>query len=275
MNSESLNYKINQEAKKSNLQVELVYRNYMFERFLFRLSLSSYRNNFVIKGGFLIGSLVGISNRLTKDLDATLQSIILDKDRVLSLMESIIHISVDDGLVYEIKQIQEIRLASRYPAYRVSFDALFEKTIIHLKLDLTTGDSIYPRAIEYNHNCMFDDNPIALLAYPLENILAEKLEAILTWGILGKRIRDYYDVYVLSNFEYDNEELRNALYLTAQTRNTKHHLENYKIVFETIKNEASLENEWIKYTNEYSYAKGITYPQILQQIELVLNKLKL
>ena len=195
INIESIKGKIRSLAEEKNLKSQKVLQIYFFERFIERLSKSKYKNNFVIKGGFLISSLISIENRTTMDMDSIVKGI--------ALKEEIININVDDGIRFEIKDISYIREEDEYENFRISLIANVGKTKNPMKLDLTTGDAITPREIEYTYPCIFSKEDIKIMAYPLETILAEKYETIIRRNITTTRMRDFYDLYTLYKLKKD------------------------------------------------------------------------
>ena len=197
INIESIKGKIRSMAEKKNLKSQEVLQIYFFERFLERLSKSNYKNNFVIKGGFLISSLIGIENRTTMDMDTTIKGIPLKEEKIKEIVDEIININVDDGIKFEIKDISYIREEDEYENFRISLIANVGKTKNPMKLDLTTGDAITPREIEYTYPCIFSKEDIKIMAYSLETILAEKYETIIRRNITTTRMRDFYDLYTL------------------------------------------------------------------------------
>ena len=278
MNSDKLNHLIRLKANELSLNVELVYRNYMFERFLERLSHSKYKDSFIVKGGYLIGSMIGIENRVTKDIDATIRDLKIDKLRLNEIFHTIADIDLKDDIKFEYKSIIEIREKFDYLGYRISFDALFQKTRIHLKMDLTIGDVIIPDAINYYHQCMFDERIIHLKSYALETVLSEKLESIITWGISGSRIRDYYDVFILNKIFSEKLNLgllRSSLLATSNRRRSLEQVINHKEVLDMIKNDKVLETNWLKFQKMYSYANGISFSDALFTITNLLNVLNI
>ncbi len=197
INIESIKGKIRSLAEKKNLKSQEVLQIYFFERFLERLSKSNYKNNFVIKGGFLISSLIGIENRTTMDMDTTIKGIALKEEKIKEVVDEIININVEDGIKFEIKDISYIREEDEYENFRISLIANVGKTKNPMKLDLTTGDAITPREIEYTYPCIFTKEDIKIMAYPLETILAEKYETIIRRNIATTRMRDFYDLYTV------------------------------------------------------------------------------
>lgn len=150
----------------------------MLERFLERVSLSRYRDNYIIKGGFLIASMVGLDSRATMDMDATIKGYPVDEDTIRSMIEDIIAVPVDDDISFSLNSIGKIREGDEYTGYRVALSANYEKMTVPLKLDITTGDKITPREIEYDYKLMFEDRSISVLAYNLSTILADACDAV-------------------------------------------------------------------------------------------------
>lgn len=183
-------------AKENQISAQLVLQNYMLERFLERVSLSPYRDNYIIKGGFLISSMVGLNSRATMDMDATIKGYPVTQDAVQKMIEQILTVPVDDDITFTFKSIGEIREGDEYTGYRVALTADFPPMAVPLKLDITTGDKITPREIQYDYKLMLEDRHIQVMAYNLATILAEKLETVISRSDQNTRPRDYYDVYV-------------------------------------------------------------------------------
>lgn len=247
----------------------------MFERFLKRLSKSKYAGNFILKGGFLIGSMIGIENRSTRDLDATMIHFDLDKMSFEKVFNEICQLESDDEVKFELQNIVHIRESSQDTGLRISFDGILQKTRIHLKLDVTLGDVIVPDAIQYSHPCLFSEEVIKIMSYSTETILAEKIESILSWGLLGKRMRDYYDVYVLLHNEFDASILKDALLSTTTHRGSLQQLHDYSSILPMIRKDASLQVEWLKYQTAQSYSQNIEFASIIELlIETLENVIK-
>ena len=183
-------------AKENQISAQLVLQNYMLERFLERVSLSPYRDNYIIKGGFLISSMVGLNSRATMDMDATIKGYPVTQDTVQKMIEKILTVPVDDDITFTFKSIGEIREGDEYTGYRVALTADFPPMAVPLKLDITTGDKITPREIQYDYKLMLEDRHIQVMAYNLATILAEKLETVISRSDQNTRPRDYYDVYM-------------------------------------------------------------------------------
>ena len=221
ISSESLKGKVKYIAKSKRLSSQEVLQMFFFERFLERLSNSQYKWNFVIKGGLLISSMIGIDNRTTMDLDTTVKGFPLKKEVIKNIMLEILSIEVNDGIQFNVMDITNIRDEDKYENFRVHLIAVFGKIRNTMKIDITTGDVITPKEIEYVYPCMFKEAGINVLAYPIETILAEKYESIIKRNISTTRMRDFYDLYTLYGLrkeKFDSHSLKQAILSTAEKR---------------------------------------------------------
>lgn len=265
-------------SKEKNVKSEILIRNFMLERLLERISLSEYKNQFILKGGMLIASIVGVETRSTVDLDTTIRGFKLNENEIERVFNEILAVHIDDGLYLTLLKIENIRDDSEYPGIRVSINAVFDKTKQTLKVDITTGDRITPSAIEYPFKTMFGDSEISVLAYNLETVFAEKLETILVRGTTNTRMRDFYDVYILMHLhEQDLDELilKKAFQETAIYRGSYKLIEvnatEYVLMIEESK---VLENHWKQYRLKNEYATNVEWFQALSSVRKVLNKLQ-
>ncbi len=276
INIESINGKIRNLAENKNLKSQEVLQIYFFERFLDRLSKSKYKNNFVIKGGFLISSLIGIENRTTMDMDTTIKGIALKEERIKEIVEEIININVNDGIRFEINDISYIREEDEYENFRISLIANVGKTKNPMKLDLTTGDAITPREIEYTYPCIFGTEDIKIKAYPLETILAEKYETIIRRNITTTRMRDFYDLYtlyILKKDEIDYEILKEAIERTSKKRESQNIMKNYEEIIEDIKEDSYLKSLWEVYLSENKYIGNLKFDKVVDVVAILSNRI--
>ena len=272
INIESIKGKIRSLAEKKNLKSQEVLQIYFFERFLERLSKSKYKNNFVIKGGFLISSLIGIENRTTMDMDTTIKGIALKEEKIKDIVEEIININVEDGIRFEIKDISYIREEDEYENFRISLIANVGKTKNPMKLDLTTGDAITPREIEYTYPCIFSKEAIKIMAYSLETILAEKYETIIRRNITTTRMRDFYDIYTLYKLKKDEinyEILKEAVERTSDKRGSQEIIKDYEEIIEDIKEDSYLRSLWEVYLSENKYIGDLSFDKVVDVVRIV------
>jgi len=278
INIESIKGKIRNLAEQKNLKSQEVLQIYFFERLLERLSKSQYKNNFVIKGGFLISSLIGIENRTTMDMDTTIKGIALKENRIKEIVEEILDINVDDGIRFEIKDISYIREEDKYENFRISLIANVGKTQNPMKIDITTGDAITPREIEYAYPCIFSKKDIKIMAYPLETILAEKYETIIRRNITTTRMRDFYDLYTLYKLKKDDidyEVLKEAVKRTSNRRGSQEMMKDYEKIIEDIKEDSYLRSLWKVYLSENKYIDDLTFDKVIDVVTILSNDTKL
>ncbi len=269
----SLKSKIKNYAKKNNITAQVVLQNYMFERFLARLSQSEYKNKFVIKGGMLIAAMVGLDTRATMDLDATVRDMALREEKLRNAIESIGEIDLNDEMTFRLISIEPIRKDDRYGGFRVRLDALYDSMTTPLSIDVSTGDVITPGAVIYEFSRMFDeDQTIELLAYNIETVLAEKVETILSRGVFNTRPRDFYDVYILvttKQFSYDVFE--EALAATSEHRGSIENIADRRSILERISKSSDLQEMWAKYQKKFGYAQHIEYSNLITVLQSLLG----
>ena len=271
MTSEKLKGKIKSFSEKNNLKAQEVLQMYFFERFLTRLEKSKYRANFIIKGGFLISSIIGIQNRTTMDIDTTIKGLPVKEEIIKEIILEILNIEVNDGIEFVLGKIENIREISEYENYRLHLTANFEKIKNPLKIDITTGDVIIPSEIEYSYETIFKEK-LNILVYSLETLIAEKYETIIKRNITTTRLRDFYDIYMifkLKNDKIDVNNLKQAIWETAKNRNSTEEILESKEILEDIKNDEYLNKQWNIYKNENKYVDNIQFSEILK----LLNKI--
>jgi hypothetical protein len=258
------------------VQAEILLRSFMLERFLERVSISEYKSNFILKGGMLIAAMVGIDTRSTMDMDATIIGQKLTADETTAICMNIINLHIDDGIEFIFRSIEEIHEEAEYPGYRVSIEANFDKTRQTLKIDITTGDSITPREIEYKYKLMFEDREISVMAYNLETVLAEKYETIITRGTANSRMRDFYDIYILTATQhYDPDTFRDALLKTIEIRETAEQMSDTLNTIHTIANSAAMIDLWHRYQRKYFYATEISWEMVINAVKVLAAKVEL
>lgn len=269
----SLKAKIRNIAKQKNIPAQVILQNYMFERLLVRLSASEYKEKFVLKGGMLVAAIVGLDNRATMDMDTTLKNLPLTPEAIRSALEDICSIAFDDGVVYEIGTISPICKDDIYGGYRVMLNARFDIILTPLSIDVSTGDVITPHAVQYNFSEIFDDEKsYELWAYNIETVMAEKVETILRRGIFNTRPRDFYDAYILTTTQkFDITVFEDALKATANHRGTTNQIADVPSILHNIEESPELKTMWDKYRKQFSYAKNITYEQIMDSIKALLK----
>lgn len=264
-------------SEKVNVNENIILQNYMLERLLERISVSEYKHKFILKGGMLITAIVGIDLRNTLDMDATIKGFDLERDNLENILNEIFNIDLDDGIIFEFSNIKEIRQEDEYGGYRVSLDAKFDKIVVPMKLDITTGDVITPKEIKYKFNLMFEERSIEILAYNLETVIADKFETIISRNIDTTRARDFYDIYIIWTTQqqnFDKELLAQAIKNKFEYRESIENLDNIDEIMEAIRESDILQGHWGNYQTKFSYAEEISYEdtmEVLEEIRRLMN----
>ncbi len=272
-NAMSLKAKLRNIAKGKGLPAQVILQNYMFERLLVRLSASDYKDKFVLKGGMLVAAIVGLDNRATMDLDATLKDLPLTPEAIRLALDAICAIPLDDGVTFEVYAIAPIREDDLYGGYRVSLNARFDTILTPLTIDISTGDVITPHAVKFSFSEIFNaDKTFELWAYNIETVLAEKIETILRRGVFNTRPRDFYDAYILATTQkYDPAVFQAALKATAEHRGTTEQITDVKSILRNISESPELKAMWEKYRGQFGYAKEIPYKKIISLLQNLLK----
>ena len=272
-NAMSLKARIRNIAKQKSIPAQVILQNYMFERLLVRLSASSYREKFVLKGGMLVAAIVGLDNRATMDMDTTLKNLPLTPEAIRSALNDICAISFDDGVTFEVGTISPIHEDDIYGGYRVMLNARFATLLTPLSIDISTGDAITPHAVRYSFAEIFDDNrSYEVWAYNVETVLAEKVETILRRGVFNTRPRDFYDAYILSTTqEFDRAVFADALRATADHRGTAKQIADVPLILRNIEGSSELRTMWDKYRKQFAYAANIEYSMIMDVLRRLVG----
>jgi predicted nucleotidyltransferase component of viral defense system len=267
---------INNIAKENNINAQILLRNYMLERLLERISLSEFKDKFILKGGMLVAPLVGVDMRSTVDMDATIKAYPVTKESIESAFKNILSVSIDDGVDIIFKGIEEIRTEDEYNGFRVSLEACMENARIPLKVDITTGDEITPNEVGYTFDLLLEDRSIYILAYNIETVIAEKLETIISRSIANTRLRDFYDIYILLKVQGHNinkDLLTEAIIATSERRGSSNILQEGDLILEEIFSSDILYSHWTRYQKKYSYANDISWDEIKESVFVIWNSL--
>ena len=271
----SFKARINNISKEKKIAPQSVLQIYMLERLLERISVSKYKDNFILKGGMLISAILGMSSRSTMDMDTTVKGFELTEENATKILNEICQIEIDDDITFNMKKIELIREDDDYNGYRATFEAKFKNAMpVIFKIDITTGDAITYKEIEYDYNLLLEDKKIPVWSYNLETILAEKFEAVIKRGIAGTRIRDFYDIYMLYNTEEKNinkKLLKTAINLTSEHRESLDLIHDWKHILELLAADEDMKKRWKVYQKTYFYAKDIEYDALIETIRKVGN----
>lgn len=263
-------------AKQNGSDPITLLRIYMMERFLERITYSKYKDDFIVKGGILVTSMIGISMRSTMDIDTTIRNFDLTKEETTRIVNEIKDISLDDHIEFILNDVSDIMDNMEYPGIRIHMDAKLENLIVPIKIDISTGDVITPREVRYEYPLLLEDKSIQLWSYNLETILAEKIQTILSRGLLNTRMRDFYDVTTLFDRYNDSinyNDLSLALDKTCRKRETLSVLEHYEEILCSISEDSTLQNLWKNYCRKYKYASHIEFSTNLEIIKQLMSQM--
>lgn len=272
MTPEQIKGRIRNVARENKTDARTLMRMYMMECFLERIASSQYKDNFILKGGMLVSAMVGIALRSTMDIDTSIKNQSLSVEDAKRIVNDIKDIDLEDGVTFEVKTVSNIMEAMDYPGIRVTMNAVMGKLVTPLKIDISTGDVITPKAIEYTYTLLLNDRSIILWSYNLETILAEKLQTVLARGLLNTRMRDFYDIRTLLSIYEQNinaDLLKRAFEATCKKRNTENLKENALEIITSIRDDMQLHTLWKSYQNKYPYAANISYDDTISGIQLL------
>lgn len=272
--SRQLKALVRNKSAGDNAKATTLIRNYIMERFLERISLSEYSDKLILKGGLLVASMVGIDNRVTIDIDATLKNYNLSLEDTRRMVEHIIGISLEDGVEFVLKSTEGIMDEAEYPGFRFKLEATLDKMRTPLKIDISTGDVITPGEVEYQYQLMFEDRSIRILAYNLETVLAEKMETVISRSVTNTRMRDFYDLMILKmekEGQVNYEKLKSALLATSRKRGTEGLLKDTPKILEQIEVNAGLQEQWRNYQKKFEYAQDFSWEQITVSLKILFS----
>ena len=264
--STQLKAKVRNLSAGDNDRAKLLIRNYVMERFLERIALSQYRNNFILKGGLLVAAVVGLEARATMDIDTTVKSLPLTMEDARKVVEDVIQVDVPDGVSFRITRVMDIMEGHDYPGIRFMLEATLDKLKQAIKIDISTGDVITPRAVEYSYKLMFEDRSISIWTYNLETLLAEKLETIMARETANTRMRDFYDIHVLMEQPIDYQVLHNAFMATSEKRQSQEKVESFDSILAEVQADDTMRAMWDKYREDNFFVGDLSWADVNQSV---------
>lgn len=272
--SKQLKDKVRNISKGDNNIAKSLIRSYIMERFLERVSVSDYCNYFILKGGMLVASIIGVDMRATMDIDATVKSLPVNANDAQRIVSEICAVPLEDGVNFRITSVSDIMTDFEYPGVRVILEATLERMRQVIKIDISTDDVITPSAVEYEYKLMFEDRTISLLTYNVETLLAEKIQTIFTRGIANTRLRDFYDVYEIMKIcatEVDKELLSKAFRATCKKRETIFSREEMLEILTMIGKNAGMANMWEQFRKKNYFVGDLGWNDVLSDVLNVIH----
>ena len=275
--SEQIKGAIRNISKKTGVNPNSLLQMCLFEGILEKLSKSKYSENFILKGGLLISSLIGVDMRSTMDMDTTLRGIPLNEVSITKILNEILAIEIDADIEYKLIKLSPIRQEDVYEDFCASISCIFGKINANLNIDITTGDVITPKEINYSYSKILEEGTIPIMTYTIETILAEKFETISSRNITTTRARDFYDLYMIYSIYKDKIDkgiLRKAIERTSKYRGSFETALQYKEIVELFRESETPKKLWKKYIQNNPYAKDVDFLDtisVYEEIGTVLN----
>lgn len=274
IDAEDLKIKIKTKAHENHLEPQDIMQMYFFERLLYRIGISEYKYNFILKGGLLLSAIFGDERRTTQDMDTMLKGIPLEVKTLEKIIKEIIGIDGKDGITFEIVSIKDIRLIDKYGGLKVKLIGYKEHLRVPLAIDVTVGDPITPKELNFRYKCMFDDAYVNIIAFNKETIIAEKFETFITDNIMNTRAKDFYDLYILLTRFYNDinkDDLVKAIKNTFERRAAKFDINIMASNFDLIKNSEKLRANFNRFKLKKVYVKDISYEEVMDAIEIIIK----
>ena len=271
-----LNALIRNKAAGDGDKAQILLRIYMMERLLERISVSRYRDNFILKGGMLVSSLVGVDMRTTMDIDTTIRALPLTQEKAKAFLEKIMAIDLEDNVSFRITKIEDIMEGHEYEGIRFHIEGVLEKLRQTIKIDISTGDAIIPAAVKYELPLILENRKIGLWAYNMETLLAEKLETVMTRAEANTRMRDFYDIYILTRqevIEINPTHLKEAFAATCRKRGSEAAIPSFDEVLESIETSPEMLDAWENYRKNNPYVEDLTWGEAIHSVKLLKDQI--
>ena len=271
-----LNALIRNKAAGDGDKAQILLRIYMMERLLERISVSGYRDNFILKGGMLVSSLVGVDMRTTMDIDTTVRALPLTQEKAKAFLEEIMAIDLEDNVSFRITKIEDIMEGHVYEGFRFHIEGVLEKLRQTIKIDISTGDAIIPAAVKYELPLILENRKIGLWAYNMETLLAEKLETVMTRAEANTRMRDFYDIYILTRqevIEINPTHLKEAFAATCRKRGSEAAIPSFDEVLESIEASPEMLDAWENYRKNNPYVEDLTWGEAIHSVKLLKDQI--
>lgn len=271
MNSMQLKAKLKNISKEKNVDFNTLLRLYMYDRFIERLSVSKYKDNFILKGGFYLSTLFGVENRTTMDIDTAFRNANFNEETIVKMIKEIVSVEMDDNAKLSYLEISPIRDEDEYGGFRVDIQIEIDNIKEKFHIDIVTGDPITPKEINYKYKPILDDRYVKLWAYNIETVLAEKIETILSRVELNGRMRDFYDIYLIYTKDWDNVNLEDFVKAIEKTFYKREYVSEPLLALDLIMDSDILKERWKSYQKRYEYARNINFDEILICLEKIIN----
>ena len=262
---------INNIAKENKVSAQSILQTYMLERLLERISVSKYKDNFILKGGFYLSTLFGVENRTTMDIDTAFRNANFNEETIVKMIKEIVSIEIDDNAKLSYLGISPIRDEDEYDGFRADIQIEIDNIKEKFHIDIATGDPITPKEINYRYKPILGDSYVKLWAYNIETVLAEKIETILSRVELNGRMRDFYDIYLIYTKDWSNINLEHFVKAIEKTFYKREYVGEPLLALDLIMDSDILKERWKSYQKRYEYASNIDFDEILICLEKIIN----
>lgn len=278
INKDSLKARANNITSELKISQNVVYNRFFYDAFLSRLAISKYKNNFVLKGGLYLSSLLGIDMRSTMDIDFYIKKVLMEREKILRIINEISLINIDDGIIFQILKINNIRNDDKYGGFQVLILGKLDNVKCQFGIDIATGDPIIPKEQNYEYKCLVTGESLPLKVYSLESVVAEKIETILSKGISNSRSKDFYDLFVLKKFEIENIDKRvliKAFNEVCSYRNFVINKNDALKMIDMISSNSEILIRWKSYCRNVGYVGELSFYEVINSIrnwiEIIFN----
>lgn len=275
-NANSFKAKIKNIAKEKDVPPQQIQQSYLIEQVLRMISKSVYKNHFIVKGGYLIGNMIGVEKRTTVDLDVSIKNEELTQTNLCNIFNEVFNQNDGDGFRFVLDSVKPIRKDDIYGGFQIRINAIYDTLREIVFIDVTTGDAITPHEVEYRLYSIFSEDEIDIMSYNLETVIAEKIETVISRGEASTRPRDRYDLFTLwkiRNTEINRSLLVKAINNTANKRGSLEAINKWSIQIDNIRNSDYQKRLWKNYQNSYKYAKEITFDSSVQIVSDIMDEI--
>ena len=263
-----LKAKIRNLSESNSQKAQTLIRFSIMERFLERMAVSPYRDHFILKGGMLVSSIVGLKTRTTDDIDLTVKGLNLsDRNRMEGIISEILNIPLPDCISFRVARVSTIMEEYEHPGLRFMLEATLDRLQQMIKVDLSCDDVLTPGPVNYEYRLLFEDRTIPVLAYNLETLLSEKLETVMSRGTVNTRMRDFYDLHILSHqAQFDKSLLRQAFLAICTKRQTLGQLPDFPAILDAVEADSTMQLHWKNYSQNVCFAEPVSFSEVMASI---------
>ena len=270
INKDSLKARANKISRECGVSHNVIYQRFFFDAFLSRLAVSKHKDKFVLKGGLLLSSIIGVDARTTMDMDFYLKKVSMGKEATVSLVKEIASIDIEDDIHFDVVNATDIRNDDIYGGFSVVIAARLDNVRCRFSVDIATGDPIVPSERSYVYKCLLTGEMLPIKTYSLESVVSEKLETVLSKGIVNSRSKDYYDLYILRKCrlgDVDIAVLKKAFIKTCEYRKFFMSKKDAFVLLREIESNRQMQKRWVNYCGNVGYAEGIDFTQAIGAIK--------